>query len=328
MEKKDSVKLYLAPTVSELASFLGALPRGGAEPRVLRGQAHPRGGARPRAGGGTVLDTSVTTFARFLRGVNTKKVLSKQGSVLACGAVAAACAGELECFGGNPAGCAGRLYETIAQLRAAKISPAALEGAAGSAEPYLAAKLRDLARVYRGYLAFLGDGYVDESGVLELLPAAVRAADLAETNVYFAGFPSFTGQAAEGIRAALACAKSVAGVFVGGEAALYTNEAVRDFERLCALAGYRCGRVGLPSSLSEEAEQLRCGLFDPVRRAPLETARVHLYAAADAEEEAAYIAAGDQARGAGRRLALQRDRRLRARPFRLRAAPRKGVRRV
>ena len=291
MEKTDSVKLYLAPTVSELAAFLGALPRGERNLVFCEDRLTLEAERALARAGGTVLDTSVTTFARFLRGVNTKKVLSKQGSVLACGAVAAACAGELECFGRNPAGCAGRLYETIAQLRAAKISPAALEGAAESAEPYLAAKLRDLARVYRGYLAFLGDGYVDESGVLELLPAAVRAADLAETNVYFAGFPSFTGQAAEGIRAALACAKGVAGVFVGGEAALYTNEAVRDFERLCALAGYRCERVGLPSSLSEEAEQLRCGLFDPVRRAPLETARVHLYAAADAEEEAAYIAA-------------------------------------
>ena len=290
MEAKR-VKLYLAPTVGELAAFFGALPEGEralvfcedrltleAERALVRGK-------------GTVLDRSVTTFARFLRGVNKKKVLSKHGSVLALGAVAVKNAASLTCFNKNPAGAAGRLYETVAQLRAAKILPDALEDAAAETEPYLAAKLRDLALVYRGYLAFLGEEYVDESGVLELLPEAVRAASLAQTHVYFAGFPSFTGQAAEGIRAVLACAGAVTGVFVGGEADLYTNEAVRDFERLCAAAGARCERVVLPSLLCAEAEAVRTRLFDPVRKSPLPAKRILFYEGADAEDELSFIAA-------------------------------------
>ena len=297
MEKGRTVKLYLAPTVTELTAFLGALPQGEKNLIFCEDRLTLEAERALTRAGGTVLDSAVTTFSRFLRGANGKKVLSKQGSVLVAGAVAAQNAEKLTCFGKNPAGCAGRLYETVAQLRAARIAPEDLEraadeqgdGAGGS--PYLAAKLRDLALVYRGYLAFLQGGYVDESGVLELLPEAIRSASLADTNVYFAGFPSFTGQAAEGIRAALSAAKSVTGVFVGGEAELYTNEAARDFERLCLAAGARCERVPLPSALTAEAEFLRRGLFDPAQRSPLETARVHLYEGADEEDELNFIAA-------------------------------------
>ncbi len=285
-----TVKLYIAPTVGALTAFLGGLPKKRAlvfcEDRLTleAERALARGSA-------VVLDRSVTTFARFLRGAGGKKVLSKQGSVLVAGAVAAERAEEFSCFGKNPAGCAGRLYETIAQLRAARIEPEQLERAGESADPYLAAKLHDVAAVYRGYLAFLRGGYVDESGVLELLPQAIRAANLSETDVYFAGFSSFTGQAAEGIRAALGCAKSVTGVFIGGEEEAYTNEAARDFERLCRAAGAVCERAALPSDLCAEAEQLRRGLFDPVYRPPLETGRVHVYEGADEEDELSFIAA-------------------------------------
>ena len=284
------VKIYIAPSVSELTARLAELPRGErnlifcedrltleAERAVARAQ-------------GAAFDTSVATFARFLRGAGCKKALSKQGSVLVVGAIAARRAGELKCFGKNPAACAGRLYETIAQLRAALVTPAMLDEAKAGADRLLSEKLADIALVYRDYLAFLDTGYVDESGVLAGLPAAMEEGNAAGANVVFAGFSSFTRQAAEGIFAALRLAKSVSGVFIGGEEELYTNEAANAFEKYCRRAGAQCERVALPSRACASAEALRRGLYDPVRGVPLPCANVHIFEAADETDELSFIA--------------------------------------
>ena len=167
-----NAEIFVVPTVGELAAFLGRLPAGEknlifcedrltleAERAVARAQ-------------GVAFDTKVTTFARFLGG--GRKVLSKQGSVLVVGGIAASLSGKLRCFGKNPAGCAGRLYETIAQLRAALITPELLDEARAGADRVLADKLADISLVYRGYLDFLARGWLDESGVLSLLPEAMQ----------------------------------------------------------------------------------------------------------------------------------------------------------
>ena len=124
------VKIILAPTAEELVRYLSKLPEEGktvifCEDRltleVERAVAEEKG---------VTFDTSVTTFARFLRPSREKKVLSKQGSVLVVGSIAAKNAQKLRCFGKNPAGAAARLYETIAQLRAALVTPEMLEESA------------------------------------------------------------------------------------------------------------------------------------------------------------------------------------------------------
>ena len=283
-----NAEIFVVPTVGELAAFLGRLPAGEknlifcedrltleAERAVARAQ-------------GVAFDTKVTTFARFLGG--GRKVLSKQGSVLVVGGIAASLSGKLRCFGKNPAGCAGRLYETIAQLRAALITPELLDEARAGADRVLADKLADISLVYRGYLDFLARGWLDESGVLSLLPEAMQKGGAAGANVYFVGFSSFTRQAAEGIRAALSLAKSVSAVLIGGEEALYTNEAVHDFEKYCALAGAACRRTYIPSALCPEAEALRRTLFDPAYPVPVNARNVHLFEGADEEDELVYAA--------------------------------------
>ena len=284
------VDIYIAPDVDALLRFLSGVPRGGraiifCEDRLtLEAE-------RAVAAGGAVFDVAVTSFARFLGEKGGKKVLSKQGSVMVVGAIAAKNAAALRCFGKNPAGCAVRLYETIAQLRAALVTPEMLEDARAEAEPMLANKLADIALVYRDYLAFLDQGYLDESGVLGLLPEALARADIAGADIYFAGFSAFTRQAAEGIAACCRGARSVTGVLIGGEEELYTNEAVAAFEKYCARAGASCVRRALPSSLRPEAEALRRCLFDPVCPSPVETSHVHIFEAADRDDEFAYIAA-------------------------------------
>ena len=285
------VRIYIAPTVGELTGFLARLPSEQkniifCEDRLTLEAERAVAGAR-----GAVFDTEVTTFSRFLGGKYRKKALSKQGSVMVIGAIAAENAARMRCFGKNPAGCAGRLYETIAQLRAALVTPEMLEEAAQSAERMLAEKLADIALVYRGYLSFLDRGYVDESGILSLLPEEIGRGALDGAHVVFAGFSSFTRQAAEGIRAAIGRAKSVCGVFIGGQEDVYTNEAARDFERCCAAAGAECEYEYLPCGLCAEADALRRSLFDPAARERIPTDRVRVFEAADREDELAFIAA-------------------------------------
>ena len=287
------VKLYLAPTVSALSAFLRALPAG-AKRLIFCEDRLTLEAERAVASRGAAFDTRVTTFARFIGG--ERRVLSKQGSVLAVGAILSRLAGQLRYFG--TLSCAAALYETIAQLRAALVTPEMLEAAQQEADTLLCEKLADIALVYRAYLDFLAEGYVDESGVLSLLPDAVRSAQLAGTEVWFVGFSSFTRQAAEGIRAAISAAGSVSALLIGGEEALYAGEAAADFTRCCRRAGHTVQIVPLPSGLIPEAEALRRSLFDPVYPQPLATDRVRLFAAADEEDEMRFIAAAVRAEAA------------------------------
>lgn len=286
------VRIVLAPTVTELVRYIARLPEEGRTVIFCEDRLTLEAERAVAAEKGVTFDTSVTTFARFLKGARGAKVLSKQGSVLTVGAIAAENAGKLRCFGKNPAGAAGRLYETIAQLRAALVTPEMLETSAAEVEGNLAEKLSDIALVYRGYLDFLSRGYLDESGVLALLPEAMRGREgVAGAHAVFAGFTSFTRQAAEGIFAAIGAAKSVTGVFLGGKEGAYTLEAANAFEKYCKEAGAECEYEYLPSVLPPEADRLRRKVFDPVAEAPFETGAVRLYEGADAEDELSFIAA-------------------------------------
>lgn len=238
--------------------------------------------------------TSVTTFARFLRGEYAGRVLTKQGSVIIVGALAAKCADRLCCFGKNPSGCASRLYETIAQLRAALVTPEMLEDAIPYADEILSDKLKDIALIYREYLNFLSTGFLDESSVLALLPAAMeKNGRVRGANVYFVGFTSFTKQAAEGIRTALGSAYTVTGIFIGGKEDIYTNEAAAAFEKYCLECGAQVQREYLAGMACPAAEKLRTGLFDPesFRAESLKTDAVTIYEAANEEDELSFIAA-------------------------------------
>ena len=236
--------------------------------------------------GGTFL-TEVTTFARFLSG--ERRVLSKQGSVMAISAILAGCEGELSCFS---AGAAQTVYETLAQFAASRVDAAQLRAGAQATEGTLRAKLTDLALLSEKYAAFLAEhGLLDESGYLALLPEAI-AEKLEGVNVFFAAFPSFTRQAAEGIRAAAEHARSVTGIFFAGKAPLYTNEAARIFRDVCEQAG-DVQTVMAACSLPVEAERVRCGLFAPeiFTQPPVPAEHVHLFSAHDEAEEADAVCA-------------------------------------
>ena len=230
---------------------------------------------------GATFLTEVTTFARFLAGA--RQVLSKQGSVAAVSSILSECAGELTCFSVNAAEA---VYETLAQLSASRVGSAELREGAQKAEGKLAGKLRDLALILEKYSAFLRErGLLDESGYLALLPEKLSSGAVKEKNVVFFGFTSFTKQAAEGIRAAVRCARSVTGIFPAGEEAFYTNESVRVFRAACAEAG-ETAFSALPSTLAGEAEALRKGVFSAEPHAVRNARCVHYFTAQDEAEEA------------------------------------------
>ena len=291
--KAMQVKIILAPTVNELVARLGQLPEEGKTIIFCEDRLTLEAERAVAEAKGVTFDTSVTTFARFLSSYRAGKALSKQGSVLVIGSIASRNAAKLRCFGKNPAGAAAQLYETIAQLRAALVTPEMLEDSAREVEGNLAEKLADIALVYREYLSFLEGGYLDESGILALLPEAMadKKRGVRGAHAVFAGFTSFTRQAAAGIAAALSYAKDVTGVFLGGKEDVYTMEAARAFEKYCREGGTECVFESLPSLLPPEADRMRTGVFGAEREEPLETRAVHLYEAADADDELSFIAA-------------------------------------
>lgn len=244
--------------------------------------------------GGTFL-SSVSTFARFLS--SEEKILSKQGSVMAVGEVMAKLQREnaLQCFTtaqgiGNNARC---IYETLAQMSASEVTPEVLrESLSLLPDDMLKRKVSDLALIFEGYENFLKEGgLLDESSYLSLLPAKIRAEkQLKNTNVFFLCYNSFTAQAKQTIRAALDSAKSVIGVFCGGEEEIYCNKGEEIFVKVCSEYEKTEVRIcGKP--LEGEAELLRKGLFNPKRASKkTETENISVFEGEDKLAECEYVA--------------------------------------
>ena len=247
------------------------------------------------ATGGTFRST-VSTFARFLK--TNEKTISKQGSVMAVGEIMTRLQREnaLECFttaagvGNN----AKSIYETLAQFSSSEITPETLKASAEKLPSgALKKKIGDLALIYEGYLEFLKTkGYLDESRYLSLLPERIQADEtLKDTNVFFLCFPSFTAQARSVVRATLARAKNVIGVFCAGEEEIYTNRALESFLGVCEEFG-KTKILPLGKPLDGEAETLRKGLFNPENTggAPVKTDKIRIFEAEDKMAEAEYVA--------------------------------------
>lgn len=229
-----------------------------------------------------VFFSEVTTFSRFLSG--ERRLLSKQGSVMKIAALLEENEERLGCF---KRGAAQAVYETIAQLSASRVDADALRRSAEEAEGLLKLKLTDLALILEQYEAFLREtGYVDESGYLALLPAAVEK-KAAGANVVFFAFSSFTRQALEGVRAALDVADEVTAIFLDGDAAFCTHEAKNAFLRVVCERKEAAEERAVQSTLPRAANVLFGGLFSPVKfgAPPIETDSVFSFSAADEAEE-------------------------------------------
>lgn len=245
--------------------------------------------------GGT-FSVSVYTFARFLAAERGKRggVLTSQGSAMAIRRIIEENRHRLKLFGKfSAAAAAGAVYDTIALLYSSRISAEDVGRAA--AQGLLESKLRDIALIYTEYENYLREsGKTDRNAYLGELPEVIRASkDIAQSEVVFLGFQSFTRSVTECVRAAFGCARSVYGLFIGGGEDIYVNEGAAAFDSTAAGFGGAV-REYVAGSLVPEAEALRRGLFRPecFHSAELQrSGRVRVYEAADEDEELEFIAA-------------------------------------
>lgn len=244
---------------------------------------------------GTFL-TSVYTFARFLSAECGKpvNVLSSQGSAMAVRRIIEENKSSLSLFKKLSAPAAAQaVYDTIALLFSSRVTADDVKKAAVRGG-ILGGKLHDLAIIYEKYMQYLEDcGMQDKNGYLRRLAPVIRdSGKIKGAAVIFLGFQAFTRTTAECARASFVSAKDVYGLFIGGKEDIYVNEAFTSF---CGEAVQFGGAETLTDSgnLPAEAEALRRRLFNPESfyMQPLKTDKVHVFEAADVEEELEFIAA-------------------------------------
>ena len=244
--------------------------------------------------GGT-FTASVYTFARFLSAERGKKsdVLTSQGSAMAIRRIIEENKDRLKLFGRySAASAAGAVYDTIALLYSSKIS--ADDCMQAAAEGLLESKLHDIAIIYKAYDEYLEkSGKTDRNAYLRELPKVIESSEkIKGSEAVFLCYQSFTRSSADCLRSALKTADGVYGIFIGGSEEIYVNEAVAAFDEAAEeFGGAEHESVG--SGLIPEAEILRKSLFNPESfySDSLATDRVHMFEAADEEEELEFIAA-------------------------------------
>ncbi len=246
------------------------------------------------AAGGT-FSCAVYTFARFLaqEGGVKGKLLSSRGSAIVIRGIIERCREKLRLFRRlSAAAAAEQVYATVSLLYSSGVSAERILKA--KAEGLLSDKLHDIAVIYAEYVAFLKEsGMTDRNEYLRLLPDVIKdSGRIRGADVAFLGFQAFTGTVGECVKACMRAADNTCGILVGGAPEIYVNEAPAQFEGFTRGLG-GCRTVTLPSRLCAEAERIRQGLFEPsaFRGEPLPSANVHVYEAADENDELEFIAA-------------------------------------
>lgn len=312
MKDTEKVILSIAPTAEDLAEYI-AVGRPGqkklifCDPKITL-EVEKAVAGRPSE----MFSAEVTTVARYVKKNGGPKVLSARTAAMIIGTIASENRGRLACFGRNPAGSAGKLYDTIGLLRSSMVTPEALEAAAEMSEGLRREKLKDICLVYGEYLDFLRAGYTDakgrrqvltdESGLWRALADTLlrRKRDLGDTHVVLAGFSSFPLQAGEAVRALLSGAESVEAVCIGGREKIYTNEAEADLRRAADKYGFALARGAVPATAaSPAAAYIRESLYAHLSGSEKEekedgaraaAASAEVYSARDEEDEITHIA--------------------------------------
>ncbi len=248
--------------------------------------------------GGGVFNVTVSTFSRYLsqNAVVGLPILSKEGAAMAVRKLLSEI--QSECFSSpkKHAGLAPALYELIAQIKSACVSPEELASTASGAEGVLKRKLDDIIAVYRAYEDFLAGGYCDESSYLSLLPAVIeKDAAIAVSDVYVVGYPSFTRQGETVLTALMRCAKSVTVICAVGENQdLYTGDALDSCYRAASYAKQTIEEKTWEEDLTPTAQHLANNLFNPAvvagKAQTREATDLFIYEADSFEAEGEFVA--------------------------------------
>ncbi len=240
---------------------------------------------------------SVYTFARFLSEECGKpqNVLSEQGSAMAVRRIIEEQRDKLTLFKQLSApGAAQAVYDTMALLYSSRASVEDVERAAADGG-LLGGKLGDIAVIYREYTEYLKrSGLQDRNGYLRrLAPVIENSAKVKGAFVIFLGYQAFTCTVAECVRAAFMSAGDVAGLFIGGRADIYVNEASSSFINIAREFGGSSEEFE-EGGLCAEGGVLARSLFNPESYSggQFPTGKIHIFEADDEETEFEFIAAG------------------------------------
>lgn len=240
--------------------------------------------------GGT-FGTRVFSFNRFMHKYlpDSGEILSPESASLVIKRLLLENKGELTCFKNvyDP-NLSSAVYELIAQLKSAKISPADVFRAAEGSSGILKRKLDDIYILFDAYEHFIAEkGLTDGNNRLSRLPEFFNTdAAIKNTDVIVAGFPSLNRTLCNIFKSLAKNAKSLTFALVAGEnKGVYTNEtfdfAMREFGAEHIAVGGSRTRERLLSSLFMPSAKNRGGEFCP---------DVHIYRAQSVNEEVGYAA--------------------------------------
>ncbi|MBR3864996.1 MAG: PD-(D/E)XK nuclease family protein [Clostridia bacterium] len=243
-----------------------------------------------KASGGTFA-TNVYSFNRFMHKKLKvdRKVLSPEGCALVVKGLLLENKKELSCFKNvyDP-NLASTVYELIAQLKSAKVTPEDIKNAYENSDGNLKRKLKDIYLLFSAYEEYIAkNSLTDGNNRLSLLPEFFKNdEEIKNTKVIIAGFPSLNRTLCEIFKAIVDNAKSVDFVVVAGEnAGVYTNEtynfAVNNFECEIELSKTLPIRNNLLSGLFNPETYDKVGEFSP---------NVFLYCAEDLQSEIEHVA--------------------------------------
>ena len=182
-----------------------------------------------KAHGGT-FGTHVFSFNRYMhkRLPNDKQLLSTEACSLVVKGLLLQYKPQLSCFKkvSDPT-LASTVYELIAQLKSARVTPSDIERAIEQTSGNLKRKLKDIYLLFSGYEKYLEERRLtDGNNRLYRLPSHFKSDnELKDTHVIIAGFPSLNRTLCDIFKAICSRAKQVDFVVVAGKnKGVYTNE--------------------------------------------------------------------------------------------------------
>lgn len=236
--------------------------------------------------------TQVFSFNRFMhsRLPESGRPVSIEGSALIVKRVLLENKKRLECFKNvYEPNLSAAVYELIAQLKSAKVTPKELSRAEEQSSGNLKRKLKDLALIYSEYEKYLKDsGLTDGNNRLYLLPEFIKnSEEIKNAEVFVVGFSALNKTLCEIFSALNFSAKSLSFVIAHGEnERVYTNE-LYDFLR---------GKFDFELVKKEEdaKKYLLSALYNPIfkseEKSGLKGKKLYFYRAQNRYEEIEHVA--------------------------------------
>lgn len=135
---------------------------------------------------GGSFNIQVKTFRRLAADILPKyNYLSKQAGIMALSGIIRDNKDKLTCFtkGTETAGFVEDMYNTISMMKYCKITPDALKN--GDFSRSVSGKAKDIAVLYRAYLDFTKDRFIDSADKLDLLREAIHNSHVAQNGYFY-----------------------------------------------------------------------------------------------------------------------------------------------